>query len=480
MSLRVRLMLVTLVMVAVALFLAGWATHAALKSFLIDRVDRDLTSAQLPQLARMAGGGFAPPPDGREPPRGAAYGFRSSTIAQVRDASGTVVGDVPSTEDDVALPSTVAPGFSSVNLGGDAGEYRLLAVTSGSDEAGSVPSSLIPTGGTLVLGVPLSDVNGTLQRLLMIELAVGALTLGALAVLGLWLVRLGLRPLDRIGTTADAIAAGDLSQRVADDDARTEVGRLGRTLNGMLDSIETAFAERRESERRLRQFVGDASHELQTPLTSVRGYAELFRRGAAQRPDDLETTMRRIEAEAARMGVLVDDLLLLARLDEGRPVERRPVDLTRLVGELVGDARVVEPDRPIELVTERPVVLEGDDVRLRQVVGNLLSNARAHTPAGAPVTVRVLERDGEAVVEVADSGPGLAAEHAERVFERFFRADPSRARSSGGSGLGLSIVSAITEAHGGRAEVDSTPGRGTTFRVFLPLTSDSQADTTPT
>lgn len=479
MSLRARLMLVTLAMVAVALFLAGWATHAALKSFLIDRVDRDLTGQQLPQLARIAGyGGIGPPPgdSGRE--RGEGSGFRSRTIAQIRDASGVVLGEVR-LDDDGELPEHIAPGFSTVDLGHEEGDYRLLAVTGGSREAAALPSSLIPAGGTLVVGVPLNDVNDTLQRLLVIELAVGGLTLAALALLALWLVRLGLRPLDRIGTTADAIAAGDMSQRVADDNPRTEVGRLGRTLNGMLDSIERAFAERAESERRLRQFVGDASHELQTPLTSVRGYAELFRRGAAQRPDDLETTMRRIEAEAARMGVLVDDLLLLARLDEGRPLERRPVDLTRLVGELVGDARVVEPDRPIELVTERPVVLQGDDVRLRQVVGNLLSNARAHTPAGAPVTVRVLERDGEAVVEVADSGPGLAAEHAARVFERFFRADASRARSSGGSGLGLSIVSAITEAHGGRAEVESTPGRGTTFRVFLPLTPDSQADTTP-
>lgn len=485
MSLRLRLTLVTLAMVAVALFLAGWATHAALRSFLIDRVDRELATAQLPQLARYdPDDGFGPPSAGGYSGPGrhiAPGGFRPRTVAQIRRSSGAVVERIYESRDSRAeLPATVAPGYSTVNLGGDAGEYRLLSVSAGSREAARLPPGTVPAGGSLVVGVPLADVNDTLQRLLMIELAVGALTLGALAVLALWLVRLGLRPLERIGTTADAIAGGDLSQRVGDDDPRTEVGRLGRTLNSMLDSIEQAFAERRESERRLRQFVGDASHELQTPLTSVRGYAELFRRGAAQRPDDLETTMRRIEAEAARMGVLVDDLLLLARLDEGRPIERRPVDLTRLVGELVGDARVVEPDRPIELVTEGPVRLEGDDVRLRQVVGNLLSNARSHTPRGAPVTVRVLARGDEAVIEVADSGPGLAPEHAQRVFERFFRADASRARSSGGSGLGLSIVSAITQAHGGRTEVESVPGRGLTFRVFLPLTPNSQADATPT
>ncbi len=237
----------------------------------------------------------------------------------------------------------------------------------------------------------------------------------------------------------------------------------------MLTRIEESFAERRETERRLRQFVADASHELQTPLTSVRGYAELFRRGAAQRPDDLATAMGRIEAEATRMGVLVDDLLLLARLDQGRPMDAAPVDLTALVGDLVADARAVEPDRPIALEAGAPVTVHGDDLRLRQVVGNLLSNARAHTPPGTPVTVRTLVRNGEAVVEVADRGPGLPSEHAARVFERFFRADPSRARASGGSGLGLSIVSSIAEAHGGRAEVESAPGEGALFRVVLPL-----------
>ncbi len=472
-------MLVTLAMVAVALFLAGWATHAALRSFLIDRVDRDLLTAQLPQVGRYDAdegrgvpGGFGAPGEHVVP-----AGFRARSVAQVRTSSGLVVSILRESED-VTLPAVIRSGYSTVDAG-QAGQYRVLKVSDGSPALGRLPPGIVPAGGSLLVAVPLADANATLQRLLMIELAVGVVTLAALAVLALWLVRLSLRPLDRIGATADAISGGDLTQRVSEDNPHTEVGRLGRTLNGMLDSIEKAFAERRESERRLRQFVGDASHELQTPLTSVRGYAELFRRGAAQRPDDLETTMRRIEAEAARMGVLVDDLLLLARLDEGRPLERRPLDVTNLVTELVGDARVVEPNRPIEIVSEGPVIVDGDDVRLRQVVGNLLSNARAHTPWGAPVTVRVLARDGEAVLEVADSGPGMASEHAERVFERFFRADPSRARASGGSGLGLSIVAAITEAHGGRTDVESVPGHGSTFRVVLPLTLDPQGGTTP-
>jgi two-component system OmpR family sensor kinase len=222
--------------------------------------------------------------------------------------------------------------------------------------------------------------------------------------------------------------------------------------------------------------VADASHELQTPLTSVRGYAELFRRGAASNPADLDMAMGRIEAEATRMGVLVDDLLMLARLDQGRELRREAVDLVPLAGDLVHDARVVDPGRPIELRGEGPVVVEGDDLALRQVVGNLIANARIHTPAGTPIEVRVRAGDGHAMVEVADRGPGLAPEQAERVFERFFRADPSRARTSGGSGLGLSIVAAVAEAHGGRAELDTAPGRGATFRIVLPLRAAPAAE----
>ena len=479
MSLRARLLVVTLALVAVALTAAGWATHVALKSFLLDRVDRELVSLRVP-AAFGVDGGRRPPP----------AGLPANAIVRVIAADGTLLpaysydNRYSGSSDLYAIPSTIQGGFSTVDLPGAPGDYRLLAVTSRPDRDRDSPGALVPNGATLVIGVPLKEVNDTLGRLMKIELAVGAATLGALALLALWLVRLGLKPLEEIGVTADAIAAGDLSQRVADENPRTEIGRLGRTLNAMLARIEESFAERRESERRLRQFVGDASHELQTPLTSVRGYAELFRRGAAQRPDDLATTMRRIEAEATRMGVLVDDLLLLARLDQGRPMDSELIDLTALVGELVADARAVEPDRTIEEESDGRVTVRGDDVRLRQVVGNLLSNARAHTPRGAPVVVRTLVRGREAVVEVSDRGPGLVPEHAARVFERFFRADPSRARASGGSGLGLSIVSSIAEAHGGRAEVESVPGDGATFRVILPLdgpplTADPQGGPTP-
>jgi two-component system, OmpR family, sensor kinase len=473
-SLRARLTAVVLALTVVALVAAGWATQVALRAFLIDRVDRELREAPFPAAAALRGAFTGGGRGGQIDP-----GLPDGAIVELRTADGDLIVRRtirPEGSAAPALPGPVAPGYSTVTVEG-AGDYRVLSLAgdavrrgpgpprgrAGADQADDVRAE------SLVIGFPLSDVEATLDRLLAIELAVGAVTLGGLALLALWLVRVGLRPLERIGETADAIAAGDLSQRVADDDPRTEVGRLGRTLNAMLGRIEESFAERRASEERLRRFVADASHELQTPLTSVRGYAELFRRGAADDPADLATAMSRIEAEAARMGALVDDLLLLARLDQGRPLDIAPVDLSAIAADLAADARVVEPARPIAVVADAPVVVDGDDLRLRQVVGNLLANARAHTPAGAPVVVSTRVRDGEGVLEVRDRGPGLAPEHAARAFERFFRADPSRARASGGSGLGLSIVAAIAAAHGGRAEVESEPGEGAIFRIALPL-----------
>jgi two-component system OmpR family sensor kinase len=297
--------------------------------------------------------------------------------------------------------------------------------------------------------------------------------LAAVGLMARFLVRRGLRPLEDIGQTAGAIAAGDLSRRVEQADDKTEVGRLGSALNGMLGQIESAFSAQQASENRLRRFIADASHELRTPLTSIRGYAELFRRGAADRPEDLAKAMRRIEQEASRMGVLVDDLLLLARLDQGRPLEREPVDLSRVASDAVDDARAVDPSRPITLEAPPHTTVRGDDVRLRQVVGNLMSNAHQHTPAGTPVHVRVATSNGTAILEVADKGPGLTDEQAAHVFERFYRGEESRNRAQGGTGLGLAIVAAITEAHGGKAAVETAPGHGARFRIELPLEQSS-------
>jgi two-component system OmpR family sensor kinase len=328
--------------------------------------------------------------------------------------------------------------------------------------------------GTLIVAIPVGETFATLHRLLGIQALVSLAVLLSVAGLALWLVRVGLRPLEGIGETAGAIAAGDLSRRVQPADGRTEVGRLGLALNTMLAQIETAFDQRRRSEERLRRFIADASHELRTPLTSIRGYAELFRRGAGERPEDLATSMARIEAEAARMGVLVDDLLLLARLDEGRPLAREYVDLARVVTDAVDAARVIEPERSIEVETQEPVQVVGDEGRLRQVIDNLLDNARVHAPAGTPVRVGVRLDEPEAVLTVSDEGPGMDPEVATRAFERFYRGDPARSRETGGAGLGLSIVAAIVEAHGGAVRVvpPEADATGTTFEVRLPLGSD--------
>ena len=330
----------------------------------------------------------------------------------------------------------------------------------------------LPGGQTLVVAAPLDDVDDTLHQLLLVEVVVALSVLAAILVLGLWLVRVGLRPLGRIEQTAAAIAGGDLSERVENDDPRTEVGRLGGALNTMLGQIEEAFDERTASEQRLRRFVADASHELRTPLAAVRAYAELFDRGARERPDDLERAMTGIQRESRRMGLLVDDLLLLARLDQGRPLERKPVALGEVAREAVEAARTLDPGREIELDVAEPVEVVGDRERLRQVIDNLLANVRAHTPLGSAAAVRVTNGGGTAVVEVADSGPGLSSDQIEHAFERFYRGDTSRSRDAGGAGLGLAITAAIAESHGGSATVVNegrNGGSGLTVRVSIPL-----------
>lgn len=332
---------------------------------------------------------------------------------------------------------------------------------------------------TITVAFPLDDVGSTVNRLIVIDTVVSLIVLALLAGIGYFVVRGSLRRLVEVERTAEAIAAGDLSQRVAVEDNHTEVGRLGTSLNTMLGQIEGAFRaqERSEqnariSEERMRRFVADAGHELRTPLTSVRGFAELYRLGAVTDEADLSRVMKRIEDEASRMGLLVEDLLLLARLDQQRPLENKPVELLAIATDAVTDLHALHPERPVRLLTDpfgEPPVVMGDEGRLRQVLGNLLGNAVTHTPQQTPVRVRVASEGPFAVLEISDDGPGMRPEDAARVFERFFRADPSRVRSSGGSGLGLSIVAALVAAHGGSVDVRSELGVGTTFIVRIPL-----------
>jgi two-component system OmpR family sensor kinase len=327
-----------------------------------------------------------------------------------------------------------------------------------------------------MVALPLNDVSSTLHRLLWTEILVTAAVLLGAVGLGLWLVRVGLRPLRNIESTAANIAGGELSLRVPQADERTEVGRLGMALNTMLERIEDAFGKQRASEERLRRFVADASHELRTPVSAVGAYAELFERGAQQRPADLARVLRGIRVETARMQALIEDLLLLTRLDEGRPLERHPVELVGLAGEAVEAAQTIGGDWPVSIEADEPVEVSGDRMRLREILDNLLANVRTHTPPGTGTTVRVRKEGDDAILEVADQGPGLDAEDAARVFERFYRADPSRARDRGGTGLGLAVVAALIEAHGGRVELDTTPGSGATFRVRLPVEPVTSAE----
>ncbi|GEM_PF-140944 len=345
------------------------------------------------------------------------------------------------------------PSFEVQAKGASGTYYRVQAV--------AVP------GGTLVTAISLHPTSQTLASLTHVEVGVSIAVVAVLLVLVLVIVRFGLRPLDDMTKTAGAIAGGDLTRRIQRMDDKSEVGRLGAALNGMLSQIEAAFRERAGSESRLRRFVADASHELRTPLTSIRGYAELLRKEALSDDESRRRAAERIEGEAARMSVLVDDLLLLARLDQGRPLDRSPVDVAEVVSDAVDAARTSDPGRTISLDAPSSVVVEGDPLRLRQIVDNLLRNAQVHTPAGTPVRVSVSSRGDFALVVVADEGPGLDAEEQARVFDRFYRGNV--VRTGGGSGLGLSIVAALATAHGGRAYVESAPGEGATFTIELPV-----------
>ncbi|GLW97476.1 HAMP domain-containing sensor histidine kinase [Microtetraspora sp. NBRC 16547] len=464
--LRIKLIAAMLALVAVALAVIGVGSVSMLNGYLVDRVDTQIDTVAQDvdrQLKRrpLEYIRLRPPPDGYV----AVYDLDGVLITTQAGMSVENAPEPRSPSHDIESPQTV-PAKS-----GD-GMWRVRVVRE--EDAGSA-----------LVAVDLASVRQITTRLALIELLGSGLVMAVLAVVGVVTVRRSLRPLAEIERTAEAIADGDLSSRVPDRHPRTEVGRLSRSLNGMLSQIEAAFqakasseAAARESEERMRRFVADASHELRTPLTSIRGFAEFHRRVPG---NDAGRLMRRIEDEAARMGLLVDDLLLLARLDQQRPLQEHPVDLLAIAADAVYDARILAPDRDVSLLVESDIALivEGDEVRLRQVVGNLMTNAMTHTPPGTPVTVRVGTAGERAVVEIADKGPGMTAEQAERVFERFYRADLSRARkddaamrAAGGSGLGLSIVSAIVRAHGGGVTVETAPGAGAAFRVVLPLTPE--------
>jgi two-component system OmpR family sensor kinase len=455
--------LVTVGLLAAGLLIADVVTYRALATSLLRRVDEQLVQARPFAVDAIRHGGGEPmPPDVGGGPFG-DLGPPAGTYVALFDASGnqvyaeTLNCHAPCTAPVPTVPGDLPPtGVTTFTTQATDGSTRFRAQ--------NIP---LQGGARIVIAIPLTEAATTIRRLVAIEIVVSIGVLGLAAALALWFVRAGLRPLEDMGATAGAIAAGDLSRRVEPADDRTEVGRLGAALNAMLAQIERAFDERRASEERLRRFVGDASHELRTPITSIRGYAELFRRGADRRPEDLATSMARIEAEAERMGVLVDDLLLLARLDQGRPLASDPVDLVRVATDAVDAAHAIDPSRAIDVDAPPAAVVTGDAGRLRQVLDNLLENARVHTPPGTRTTVRVERREDEVTVAVADDGPGMETGVAARAFERFYRGDPARSRATGGAGLGLAIVASIVEAQGGSVRVADGPG--TEIVVSLPV-----------
>jgi len=467
--LRVRLVAVVLVLLLTALTLTGLTTIFLMKRSLMTAVDRDLAQAAVPTASQALDQLRSNRP-GTLPTNYAVRFMPANGDAIIAGPTSTAERyrhpDIPRLTIDDPRVLTHEP-FTVGSIGGG-GRWRVVA--------GATDGNI----ATYAVAVSLNNVDTSVRDMRNWAILIGATVMLACAVTAWFGVRRAFRPLAQIEDTAAAIAAGDLTRRIPARTAQDEVSSLSTSLNAMLAQIEQSFAVREASEERMRQFVADASHELRTPLAAVRGYAELFRQGAVSKPEDVATAMRRIEEEATRMGGLVQDLLMLTRLDDQRPVRLGPVDLTVLVGDAAQDARALDPSRNVTVVgldgELAPTTVQGDDARLRQVLTNLVGNAINHTPAGTPIEIAVGRRAaGRAEVQVRDHGPGVDPEQARRVFERFYRADPSRVRGKGGgNGLGLAIVAAIVAAHHGKVGVAPTPGGGATFVVDLPTGNSQQ------
>ena len=454
MSIKTRLLLAISALVLVGFLASGFLTVNRTRAGMIRRIDQSLVSSPVRPLRPRVGA------LDRE-------GGRQATAMLLVDVNGTVLNSWPSGYPDHPDPLPDLGGMTPAQLTRRTGRIFTTRAVDDSSLRYRVLLRSAPGTGFLAVAAPMDDVDAT-TRSLLVGITVRSLVILALLLIVVWLViRRGLQPIDDMIASAGQIAAGDLAHRIEHEDDATEVGQLGLALNRMLAQIESSFAAKEASEQQLRQFVADASHELKTPLTSILGYAELYRSGAATTPAGIERVMSRIESEGVRMGTLVDDLLLLARLDQGREPDRAELDLGLLAAEAVAAARAVEPDRSISFDREASVWVLGDADQLRQVIDNLLSNARQHIGPGVAVRVSVASTGDDVVLSVADDGPGMTSDAAARAFDRFYRADSSRARSSGGSGLGLSIVASIIAAHGGTVTLDTAPGKGATFRVSL-------------
>ena len=473
-SLRTRVMAVAAFLVALTCLVTAVLGTTLLRSYLLSRSDAQLrdfakVASRIVQRQQLQPGGDSSRPQA----------LPTQFVAEVIGVGGQIsmaggpLGAADGPRLSAAQLSDTGTPFSATAVGGSGNSWRVLV-------------QRLSGGRHLVIAYSLGDLNSTVTRLEIANAVAGAVCVVLLAGIGLPLVRASLAPLARIEATATAIAGGDLSRRIDQPAGNTEVGRLAEALDVMLASVETAYLARADgearalgSEERMRRFVADASHELRTPLTSVRGLAEygLQQDDAASR-EELLRLMSLIAREADRMGRLVADLLLLARYDAGRPLDRWPVDLASLAAEAVTRARIVDPGRAITLEAAEPVIVDADEERLRQVIDNLMGNALQHTPPGSPVTVTVTGGPGRGQLTVADQGPGMTAEQASRVFERFYRTDGARTRGRGGAGLGLAIAASLAAAHGGDITVDTAPGRGAAFHVRLPLAGTFQVSAT--
>ena len=507
-SLRTKLVASLLALVSFALAAMGFTGVYLLRQQLLNPVTSDLLAAAADGHVRGCIGGYVAtesndlcssdqgvsiswiPVHGQPVPLVTPAENSYSTLAPP-DLSGAASWLTANLRQPTTVPAVSGPG-----------RWRVMAFPATNPQTGAVV-------GTAVIGIDATAIYSTIRQLTGVDIIVSIVIVFVLAAVGFAVVRTNLRPLVDIEETAGEIAEGHLERRVPERDPRTEIGSLGRSLNTMLSQIETAFHAREESEaaahqseERMRRFIADASHELRTPLTAIRGFAEYYRQrgGLVQQWDedetpvssnsgltgeDLDRIMHRVEAEAARMGLLVEDLLLLARMDQQRPLAHNPVDLLSLAADAVHDTQMIAPNRQIDLKVQpgAAFLVIGDEPRLRQVIGNLMSNARTHTPEGTPIEVSiksgVLDPRAElprpaVILDVRDHGPGMAPEQAQRIFERFYRADQARTRATGGSGLGLAIVAALVAAHGGVASVRTAPGRGATFRVALPLAPEAE------
>lgn len=470
-SLKSRLTLGVVLLSAFAFAASGVAANYALRGYLVTQIDNELGVVASGSLAQVQRDGIEhddvnhhlPATKGGNPVRRIPTATSLTLLGIDGKVTAQIGGDLnPSsintyiamlTKRDIAAHNGTP--FTLVTPGSD---FRVVAIPFSNGQ------------GTVVAAKSLSDLDKTIAKLQFLFFLISLVLLLLILIASRSVIRVGLRPLEDVEETAEEIARGNLSARLPDSDPTTEVGRLVTSLNTMLSRIEESFSVQTQSENKLRRFVADASHELRTPITAIRGFSELHRQGAVKGEKDTSDLIARIENESMRMGSLVEDLLLLARLDQARKMDSKPVDINNVVEDAVISARAAGPNHPVELISSSDEIFTlGDEVRIHQVVANLLANARAHTPAGTPITVAVSETDAGVQISVADQGPGISGEDQKRIFERFYRSDSSRVRTGpDGSGLGLSIVDAVMRAHGGTASVTSKLGEGSTFTLFFP------------